>query len=62
MEEELLDPCHNNPNPINNTITISNSDNKYRLKYGPEFAEFLDARDKVMEHSFNFVLEFTGEK
>ena len=61
-EEELLDPSDNNPNPIDNTLTISNSENKYCLNYGPEFAEFLDARDKVMEHSFNFVLNFEGEK
>lgn len=39
------------------SLTISNLATRYHLKYGMDFKDFLDARDQVMEHQFDFSYE-----
>ena len=61
-EEEKVEEVQNvngsNLNPTSNSLVISNKDDRYSLKYGPEFGGLLDARDQVMEHKFNFSFTF----
>lgn len=35
-------------------LRITNKDCRYRLKYGCEFKDMLEARDQVLEHEFDF--------
>ena len=63
-QEENVEEVHNvnggNPKPVSNSLVISNKDDRYTLKYGPEFKDLLDARDQVMEHEFNFSFSLKG--
>ena len=36
------------------SLIISNIEERYSLKYGMDFKGFLDARDQVMQHQFDF--------
>ena len=38
-------------------IRVTNKDSKYRLKHGSDFGHLLEARDQVMEHEFDFIIE-----
>jgi hypothetical protein len=43
---------------MNSFLTITNEHSKYRLKFGKEFQQFLEARDQVLEHKFDFDFNF----
>ena len=45
-------PAHH-PSSQLASLIISNLEERYSLKYGMDFGYLLDARDQVMEHSFN---------
>ena len=59
--EEAQNVNGGNANPASNSLVISNKEDRYSLKYGPEFKELLDARDQVMEHEFNFSFSLKGQ-
>ena len=42
-------------------MIISNLSTRYQLKYGMDFHNFLDARDQVLEHQFNFEFDLRQE-
>jgi hypothetical protein len=41
---------------IRSAIHVTNAPTKYRLIHGSEFRDLLDARDKVLEHGFNIIV------
>jgi hypothetical protein len=41
---------------LRSAIHITNAPTKYRLIHGSEFRELLDARDIVLEHGFNIII------
>lgn len=43
------------------TVLITNKQLKQKLKFGSEFEAFLDARDQVLEHNFDFQVELKAE-
>lgn len=46
--------------PQRTALLINNKDCRYRLKYGSEFKEMLEARDQVLEHEFDFEFDLAS--
>ena len=41
-----------------NSLRISNEECRYRLHHGSAFEHLLEARDQVLEHTFDFIIPF----
>ena len=44
-----------------NNLSISNHKTCYKMKFGEQFKGYLDPRDQVLQHKFNFVFDLKDE-